>query len=163
MKYALRLTRNLRTHAVTVHPIVRVQDSAKGYSMRYTDDYAETLQIFTTLKEAKNARENEQLAADLAAMSAEERLEFLRRDMEYLESIGVPRCPYLRLMNLPEETFNAYLDSRHYVPNPRYVARFHVTVEAIKAYRKKLPSILPGVGCGNPLRWKGYGKNPKKT
>lgn len=163
MKYALRLTRNLRTHAVTVHPIVRVQDSAKGYSMRYTDDYAETLQIFTTLKEAKNARENEQLAADLAAMSAEERLEFLRRDMKYLESIGVPRCPYLRLMNLPEETFNAYLDSRRYIPNPRYVARFHVTVEATKAYRKKLPSILPGVGCGNPLRWKGYGKNLKET
>ena len=163
MKYALRLTRNLRTHAVTVHPIVRVRDSAKGYSMRYTDDYAETLQIFTTLKEAKTARENEQLAADLAAMSAEERLEFLRRDMKYLESIGVPRCPYLRLMNLSEETFNAYLDSRRYIPNPRYVARFHVTVEATKAYRKKLPSILPGVGCGNPLRWKGYGKNLKET
>ena len=163
MKYALRLTRNLRNHEVTVHPIVRVQDSVQEYSMRYTDDYAETLQVFTTLKEAKTARENEQLAADLAAMSAEERLEFLRRDMKYLESIGVPRSPYLRLMNLPEETFNAYLDSRHYVPNPRYVARFHVTIEAVKAYRKKLPSILPGVGCGNPLRWKGYGKNLKKT
>ena len=105
MKYALRLTRNLRNHEVTVHPIVRVQDSVREYSMRYTDDYAETLQVFTNLKEAKAARENEQLAADLAAMSAEERLEFLRRDMEYLESIKVPRCPYLRLMNLPEETF----------------------------------------------------------
>lgn len=119
MKYALRLTRNLRSHEVTVHPLVRVQDSVQEYSMRYSDDYAETLQVFTSLKEAKTARENEQLAADLAAMSAEERLKFLKRDMEYLESIGVPRYPYLRLMNLPEETFNAYLDSRHYVPNPR--------------------------------------------
>ena len=149
MKYGVRITKDIASGKVTVHRVVPVRDSARGYRLNYPEaGTAESLQVFDTKAEADEAVMYEKYAADYAEKSVEELMEIVQKSIAMYKSVGIPFSGACKLMGLPYDAIRAYLGDA-YTPNPRVVARLHLSTMVLHQAMEKMKTILPDLGiCG---------------
>ena len=141
---------------IHVHPITPAPPGAAPYRLRYPwPYYAESLQIFTTKKEAEAARAAELIAAEFALKPEAELAEILRGDLERVANFGVSLTTLCKISGVKYATLASYI-YRGKSPNPRIAARFHILVERFTDVANSAAALLPDSGgCGNPKKGRG--------
>ena len=146
MKYAHRLTRDVGTNAVSVHPVVRVRDTVRPFRVkyRYADEthYAESLRLFDTREEAETACREETVAAEFSRKDLDELARILREDIAALKELGFSQNQVSRWLGIPKSLLNSYKGGYN-PPNARIVARIHLILPLVREIKERIEKTLP--------------------
>ena len=146
MKYALKITRDTGTNAVSVHQVFAVRSTVQPYRLIYRKEaatsYAESLRVFDNRKEAETAYQEESMAAEFSTRTPGELDAILREDIAALRQEGFPMTLVCKFTDVKWESLRSYLD-RYNPPNPRVVAKIHLLLPMIREFRERTRRMLP--------------------
>ncbi len=162
-KWALKTTREKCKRKVEVFPIYPAPPGARPYRMKYSpENFAETVQIFDSRREAEAAYHAELLAAEYSAMTDQEVKARFEEDLALLRPYKIELKKACRLFGLNVESIFSALKRDAYQLDIRQAARFHIMTQRLLTLIASAPSVLPESGSTGKYRLGiGRGRKPK--
>lgn len=163
-RWALKTSRDIASGVVKVYPVAPAPKGLEPYAMRRSRaGLVETLQIFDNHDKAKQAHQDETLAAALVLLGQEETYARVAKAVDrLLQDFGISRSSIAALLDVPYGTVAAVFYRK--LVAPRLAAKILILEDQINQSCKRAKEALPeAASTGNPAMSRGGNPDIWKT